>query len=109
MKRKLSLLLAAIAFIAVPAWAYRQAGATTRAMTQAHGHSVACGLPILGIYLFALLVAGIISALALLPGVLAYRALSRPRPAIRLLELAVVGLPLLLALVVAVGLAVTGG
>lgn len=109
MKRKLSLLFAAIAFIAVPLWAYLQAEATTRAMVQAHGHGAACGMPILGIYLLAVLVAGVCSALALLFGVLAYRKLSPPRPVMRMLELAVVGMPLLLALVVFIGLAITGG
>ncbi|WP_267221982.1 hypothetical protein [Dyella silvae] len=106
MKRKLSLLLTIIAWIVVPLLAYLRGEAEARELL-AHGN--ACGMPILGLYMAALFLSGLISAVALVLGVLAYRKLARPRPMVRVLELAVVGLPLLLALVVVVGLVVTGG
>lgn len=107
MKRTLSLLLTAIAYIAVPLWGYLWGEADARAQQQAHGF--VCGLPTLGIYLAALFLSGVISLAALVLGVLAYRKLARPRPAARAAELVVVALPAVLALAVVIGLAVTGG
>ena len=107
MMRKLSLLLAAIALFAVPLWAYLKAEAETHAQVQAHGW--ACGMPILGLYLLALFVSGCLSAVALVSGVLAYRGLPSPRPKARLFELLLIALPLLLAVLAALALWVTGG
>jgi hypothetical protein len=104
MKRKLSLLLTVIAFIAVPLWAYLRGEAQARMQLQAHGF--VCGLPILGLYIAACLLSGLISAVALVLGTLTYRKLARPRPVARVAELVIVGLPLLLALLVVVGLVV---
>lgn len=108
MKRTLSLLLAGIAYVAVPVWAYWQGQMLSSAQAKAH-QAYVCGLPVLGILLAAIAMSGLIAALALIPGVLAYRKLPRPRGVMRVLELVVVGLPALLALVVVVGMAVTGG
>jgi len=96
MKRKLSLLLATIAIIVVPLLAYVQGVRETRAQLEVRGW--ACGMPILGLYLLALLISGCLSLVALVLGVLAYRRLPPPRPKRRLLELAIVALPLLLAI-----------
>ncbi|QNK02886.1 hypothetical protein [Dyella telluris] len=101
------MLLTAIAFIAVPLWGHLQGDAIARAQKQAHG--VACGMPVLGILLDTLFLSGMISLVALVLAVLAYWKLARPRPVLRAVELVVVALPALLAVVVVVGLGVTGG
>jgi hypothetical protein len=54
-------------------------------------------MPILGLYMFALLVSGALSAVALTLGVVAYRRLPSPRPRARLFELMVIAAPLVLA------------
>lgn len=95
MMRQLSLLLAAMAFIAVPIWAYLSGEADVRAQAEAQGW--ACGLPILGMYMFALLISGLLSAVALTLGVLAYRRLPSPKPGARPFELIVIAAPLVLA------------
>lgn len=102
MKRALSLLITVLALFVVPLLAYVQGESVTRMQLQAQGW--ACGLPILGLYLQALLVSGCLSVVALVLGVLAYRQLQPPRPKWRLLELAVVALPLLLAALGLLGL-----
>ena len=106
MKRKLSLLLAFVAFIAVPLWAYYQGEAD--AVTQVKARGWACGMPILGLYLFSLLVSGALSAASLAFGALAYRALPQPRSRLRMLELLLISAPLLLAITVMAALFLAG-
>lgn len=62
MKRVLSLLITVLALFVVPLLAYVQGESVTRMQLQAQGW--ACGLPILGLYLQALLVSGCLSVVA---------------------------------------------
>jgi len=105
MMRSLSLLLTFLALIVVPLLAYLQAEAEARAQIAMHGW--ACGMPILGLYLLALIVSGLLSLVALVLGALAYRRLPTPRPIRRRFELAVVALPLALAGAAVLAIALT--
>ena len=96
MKRALSLALAALAYLGFPLWAYIESAQFAETMEREHG--MVCGLPIMAIYLIALLGSGIASTGSLVLGAWAYRALPLPRPGSRLTELVVIGLPMALLL-----------
>lgn len=91
MKRTLSLFLAAVAIVAVPGWAFVEAARMTGAMRA--GRGLVCGVPLLGVYLLALIGSALLSASSLILGVLAYRELPQPRPFARKVELLVIGAP----------------
>lgn len=95
MMRTLSLLLTVVALVGVPLWAYLQG--ETIVHTQVAAHGWACGMPVLGLYLFAMFVAGGVSLVALVLAALSYRKLPKPRSGWRTGELLVVASPLLLA------------
>ena len=101
-KRKLSWVLAALALVVVPLWARLQASADVAAQRDAH-HFV-CGMPLLAIYLLALIGSCLFSVGALGLGIPAYRALASSRSKLRMLELFVLGLPLIAAGLVALGI-----
>jgi hypothetical protein len=102
MKRKISLLLAALAFFGVPLWAYLRASADVEMQRDVHGF--VCGMPILAIYFLALVGSSLLSVAALCFGVPSYRALSVPRSKARMLELAVLALPLLVTVAAGIGI-----
>ena len=56
-----------------------------------------CGNPLIGDALIAVMLAGLLSFVALVSGSLAFRRLPAPRPRVRKLELLVVSLPMLAA------------
>lgn len=95
MGRMCSLLLSAVALFVVPAWAYYRANAIATEQVARQGW--ACGMPILGLYLVALLVSGMLSLVALILGLFAYRRLPVPRSKRRFAELFFLASPLVLA------------
>lgn len=100
LKRSLAWLLTAIALIGIPLWVGSQSRADTAAQVAERGW--ACGMSVLGLFLFGLMLAALLSLASLLLGGLAYRAAPRPRPGWRLAELLVFSLPLLAGLAVVV-------
>lgn len=92
--RRASIILA-IASLVVPfAWAYV---ATTAFYREASaGGRYVCGLPALANFLLASVVCLLTSAAAFIVGFVAYRRLPRPRPALRLMEVAALALPSLI-------------
>lgn len=95
MMRILSLLLTALALIGVPLWAYLRGESIVHAEVAARGW--ACGMPVLGVYLFAVLLSGCLSLVALALATLCYRRLPKPRSGWRTGEWLLVASPLLLA------------
>lgn len=92
--RRASIILA-IASLVVPfAWAYV---ATTAFYREASaGGRYVCGLPALANFLLASVVCVLTSAAAFIVGFVAYRRLPRPRPTLRLMEVAALALPSLI-------------
>lgn len=106
MKRQISWALTLLALVVIPFGAYWMAESSIQAQRGQGGY--ACGMPVLALYLLAVLVAGALSlvagALSLVAtvlNVLAFRAQPAPRPVWRVLELLIVAAPLLLGVVVA--------
>lgn len=99
-KRKISLLLTALAVFAVPLAAYLKNAAEVR--HRPAEFAWASDAASYSLYLLALMISGCLSLIALVLGVLAYRQQPFPRPKARLLELVIVGLPLLAAVLVLV-------
>ena len=80
MKRRLSLLLGALAFVVPPLWAYYEYLALNEAVDSARSAGrYVCGLPFLAVYLLATLASSALSALSVLLGFLGFRALPAPR------------------------------
>ena len=96
MKRKLSLALAALAYLGFPLWAYIESAQFAAAMERERGW--VCGMPIMAIYILAVLGSGLASMGSLALGAWAYRGLPMPRPGSRRVELVVVALPMALLL-----------
>ena len=100
MGRKLSWLLAVIAYLGAPLWAWFAIESDRGAQTAAYGF-VKCGNPMIGIMLLACLISGAASMLAAGLGVASYLGASGPRPKVRVLEIAALSFPLPVALFVA--------
>ena len=98
MKRKLSWILAAIAY-GSPLWAWREIVLDQEAQRAAYGF-VKCGNPMIGIVLFTSLICTGAAVVALGLNTAAFLQIARPRPKLRLAEIAVVALPLAPALFV---------
>jgi hypothetical protein len=105
-KRTFSLALAALAYAGFPLWAHVQATQVAAAMERDRGW--VCGLPIMGIYLFALFGAGAVSMVSFALGTWSFRGLAAPRPRGRIAELVVIALPMALALLVVALLVISG-
>ena len=93
-------MLAAVAYLGVPLWAWFAIGSDQDAQRTAYGF-VKCGTPMIGIILLACVISGASSLLALGLGVVSYRNVSGPRPKARVLEIAALSLPLVPAMFVA--------
>src|SRR3974377_113147 len=100
MKRKLSWMFAGVVYVGVPLWSWFAIESDQEAQMQAY-KLIKCGTPMIGIMLLACVIAGGASLLASGFGVLSYRAVSGPHPKMRLLEIAALSLPLLVAIPVA--------
>ena len=94
--RRISILLAIVATVVPPAWAYFSTAALY-GNARAEGVYV-CGLPALAAVMVAALVTTLLSGAAVVVGAIAYRRIKSPRPRLRMLELLAVGLPLLVGL-----------
>ena len=92
--RRTSIILA-VASVVIPfAWAYF---VTTDLYQETNRKGMyVCGLPALANFILASLACVIMSAAAFIVGALAYRRLPRPRPRLRLAELAALALPFLI-------------
>ena len=99
MKRQISWALTLLALVVIPFGAYWMAESSIQAQRGQGGY--ACGMPVLALYLLAVLVAGVLSLVATVRNVLTFRAQPAPRPVWRVLELLIVAAPLLLGVVVA--------
>lgn len=97
MKRGISWLLTLIGLVLVPAFAWWRGQQFLDEQRTQDGF--ACGMPILGLYLLAVVVAGLLSLVATVLNGLAFRALPAPRHPLRILELVVIAAPLMLAAV----------
>ena len=96
MSRKLSWLLAAVACVAPPIWAYVATTSDLNTQRAAYGF-VKCGTPMISIILLACIASGALSMVATGFGVASIRLIPKPRPKIRLFELLVLLLPTLVA------------
>lgn len=97
MKRGISWLLTLTGLVLVPALAWWRGQQFLDEQRMQDGF--ACGMPILGLYLLAVVVAGLLSLVATVLNGLAFRALPAPRHPLRILELVVIAAPLMLAAV----------
>lgn len=97
MKRGISWLLTLIGLVLVPALAWWRGQQFLDEQRTQDGF--ACGMPILGLYLLAVIIAGLLSLVATVLNGLAFRALPAPRHPLRILELVVIAAPLMLAAV----------
>jgi len=94
MKRKMSWLIASLAYFGPPIWAFFAIRADRR--EQLAGHGWLCGTPMLLILFAACVAAGLLSLTATGFGLAAFRVLPRPRSAWRGVELGFLILPFLL-------------
>jgi hypothetical protein len=94
MSRKLSWAFGAVAYFGAPFWAWL-------AIKSDYEAQIKCGTPMIGIMLLACSIAGLASLVALGLGVLSYRTVSATHSKMRVLEIAALSLPLLLAIVFA--------
>jgi hypothetical protein len=95
MKRTLSLLIALLAYFGPPIWAYFAIEADAKA--QMAGRGWVCGNPEIGIVILAGIASSLMSLVATGFGVAAFFGLSKPRPKLRIVELALILLPFLVA------------
>jgi len=93
-KRRLSWVLGALAYVAPPTWAYFEQASFYGNSQEQYGYL--CGLPMLAIVILACLAAALLAAGAVALGWLSFRALPRPRPGLRVVELAILAVPLVL-------------
>ena len=94
MKRKLSWLIASLAYFGPPVWAFFAIRADRK--EQLAGHGWICGTPMLLILFTASAASGLLSLTATVFGIAAFRALPRPRSVLRGVELGLLILPLFL-------------
>jgi len=99
MNRKLSWLLAGIAYIGPPLWAYFSSVADQHAQLAAYGF-IKCGNTQTGITFLACVASGSLSSVALALGLVSLRSVPSPRPRARLLEMVAVSMPLLVAVLI---------
>lgn len=95
MKRGLSWLLMLVAVVLVPVWVHGRGQAFLDAQRAQDGY--ACGMPLLGLYLLAVMVAAVLSLVATALNALDFKVQPRPRHPLRKVELAVMAAPWLLA------------
>jgi hypothetical protein len=100
MSRKLSWVFGVIAYVGAPLWAWLAIRSDYEAQMQAYKF-IKCGTPMIGIMLSACAVSGVASLLAAGLGVASYRRVSGQRPKIRVLEIAALSLPLVVAFLIA--------
>ena len=91
--RRASIILEIVSVVLPFGWAYLATTATYRE-AKAH-HDYVCGLPALAIFILASFGCVLISFVAVIFGVVAYRRLPTPRPRRRLAEVAALALPML--------------
>ena len=96
MSRKLSWLLAALAYLGPPVWAHWAVTADQNAQRTAYGF-VKCATPHGMIALWACAVSGLLSLLAIAFALATYRLVPSPRPKPRVLEIGAVAAPALVA------------
>ena len=106
MKRRISWLLTLTGLVLVPALAWWRGQQFLDEQRTQDGF--ACGMPILGLYLLAVIVAGLLSLVATVLNALAFKALPAPRHPLRILELVVMAAPLILAAAVFAAVFVAG-
>ena len=94
MMRKISLLIALLAYSAPPLWAYFAIAADHKA--QLASRSTLCGEPILGIVLLAGTISSILSLVATGFGAASFYAIHKPWPKTRMAELGFLFLPFFL-------------
>jgi hypothetical protein len=92
--RLASIIFATASLLIPAAWIYATIVGAEREV-QARGGPI-CGMPALANFILALLLCVLLSAVAFVLGVVAYRRVSPPRPRRRLLELSALVLPFLL-------------
>jgi hypothetical protein len=97
MSRKLSWMIATIAYVGAPVWAWFAIASDRDAQMSAYGF-VKCGTPMIGIILWACILAGASSLLALGLGTASFRKMPSPRPRMRVLEIGALSIPLVLAI-----------
>lgn len=95
MKRKLSWLIASLAFVGPPVWASFAIQADRR--EQLAGHGWICGTPMILIFLTASVASSVLSLAATGFGVASFCALPRPRSFARRAEIGILILPFVLA------------
>ena len=95
MKRKISWLLGLMAYVAPPVWAYFEKISYYKETQAKYGY--VCGMPILAIIGLACIGAIILSCIALFFGVLSFRSLAKPRSWFRVIELVILGGPIIIA------------
>ena len=96
MNRRISWVVGATAYVLPAAWAY-VVQASLYGTARAQGRYI-CGLPMLAIITLACLGTATLSALALLFGWLSFRGLPKPRPRVRVAELAALAAPIVVGL-----------
>ena len=106
MKRQISWALTLLAVVVIPVGAYWMAETSVQAQRAQDGF--ACGMPILALFMLAVLVAGVLSLVATVLNALAFKAQPAPRPVMRVLELLLVSAPMLLGVVMPLALWLTG-
>lgn len=94
--RTTSLFLGFLSLVGPSTWAYIQSGIVAEGMERQQGW--VCGTPLLGIFFLAAAITAVLSIVAFTFGMVAFKRLSSPRPFARKLELAVLLLPLCLAI-----------
>ncbi|MDR0214318.1 MAG: hypothetical protein LBJ15_09980 [Comamonas sp.] len=106
MMRSVSWALVLLAVVVIPALAYWQADWAMRAQGERGGF--ACGMPLLSLFLLAVLVSGLLSLVAAVLNGLDFKAQLAPRRLLRVFELVCMAAPLLLGVAVLLALLITG-
>ena len=98
MKRRISWVFGVLAYVAPPTWAYFEQVSVYGNLNEQYGY--VCGLPMLAIVMFAAMSAALLSGVAVWFSYLSFRALPRPRPVYRVVELAVLSGPLVFSVAI---------
>ncbi|MEZ5460357.1 hypothetical protein [Dokdonella sp.] len=91
MKRELSWILAGLAYVAPPAWAYLEQASVYESVQAQHGYI--CGLPMLAIVFIASVASGALSFVSFSLGYASFHYLAKPRSVLRKVELVVLAVP----------------